>query len=247
MMLKNLNSQSSVTGKGKINMSENQVENQGNISQPTTANNDKDLNFRRLEEKYERELQKQGQELQKHESARRELERKLEELSSRQNNDDDDDDEPYVDNRKLKKKLAHYGESFKKETQSEIQKAIGTALQEERRQNWIKNNADFYETLKHADKLAESNPDLAEAILEMPDGFERQKLVYKNIKALNLDAPMPKEPSIQDKINANRKSPYYQPSGVGTSPYQSTGDFSKEGQRSAYEKMQKMKKMMRLG
>ena len=50
----------------------------------------------------------------------------------------------------------------------------------------------------------------------------------------------------QEKIDANRKSPYYQPSGVGAAPYASAGDFSDSGQKSAYAKMQELKSRLRI-
>ncbi len=80
----------------------------------------------------------------------------------------------------------------------------------------------------------------------MPESFERYKLVYKNIKALGLHKPSPKEPTLEEKLAANRKSPYYQPSGEASAPYQSAGNFSLDGQKQAYEKMQELKKHMRI-
>jgi hypothetical protein len=80
----------------------------------------------------------------------------------------------------------------------------------------------------------------------MPEGFDRQKLVYKNIKALGLHKPAIKEPSIQEKIDANRRSPYYQPSGVANAPYSTVGDFSTAGQKNAYQKMQELKSKLRI-
>jgi hypothetical protein len=199
---------------------------------------DKELNFRALEAKYQKQLEAERQ-------ARLEAERAAQEARNR-SNDEDDDGEPYVDNKKLNKKLAKFGEQTKQQTQSEIQNAVQAALANERKQNWLKNNPDFYEVLKHADKFADNDPELAETILEMPEGFERQKLVYKNIKALGLHKPQEKQPSIQEKVDANRRSPYYQPSGVGASPYAATGDFSPAGQKNAYEKMQALKKTLRI-
>jgi hypothetical protein len=199
---------------------------------------DKELNFRNLEAKFQRELEKER-------AARIEAERIVQERSVVQK-DDEDDSEPYVDHKKLNKTLARFGEQNQKQTQSEIQKAVQTALQEERKQNWLKQNGDFYEVLGHAEKLAMKDPDLAESILEMPEGFERQKLVYKTIKAQGLHKPEQKQPSIQDKVDANRRSPYYQPTGVGTAPYSTSGDFSKGGQEQAYRKMQELKQTLRL-
>ncbi len=201
--------------------------------------NDKELNFRALEAKYQRELANER-------SAREQAERALHEKSQAALHEDEDDDEPYVDKKKLEKKLARFGETTMKQTQSEIQSAVQTALKEERKQNWIKSTPDFYEVLQHADKFAQTNSELAETILEMPEGFERQKLVYKNIKALGLHKPEVKTPSIQEKIDQNRKGPYYQPTGVGSAPYASQGDFSASGQKNAYDQMQELKKRMRI-
>lgn len=196
---------------------------------------DKEFNFRALEAKYEKKLSEERQ-------ARIELEQRLKSLPV----DDDEDDEPYVDSKRLNKKLSKFGES----TQSEIQKAMEIskerAKEELRQEIWLESNPDFYDTLKHAEKFAERAPRLAESILKMPEGFERQKLVYQNIKALGLDQPEKKQASIQDKIDANRRSPYYQPSGVATAPYASQGDFSPSGQKNAYDKLQELKRNLRI-
>jgi len=218
-----------------------QVQSSQSVGGETKANNT-EQNISAMRMKYERELAQER-------AARVEAEKAAREAQARHNpiNDDDDDSEPYIDHKKLDKKLARFGEQAQKQTQSEIQKAVQTALHEERKQNWIKQNGDFYEVLQHAEKLAQKDPELAESILEMPEGFERQKLVYKNIKALGLHKPQEKVSSIQEKIESNRKSPYYQPSGVGTSPYTSQSDFSPQGQKQAFDKMQELKNRLRLG
>jgi hypothetical protein len=216
--------------------SENQVQ--------ENKSNDKETNFRlqekALHEKYERILMQERAEKER-------LAKELDERNRAHSKDDDDDDsEPYVDHKRLNKKLAKFGEQTKRQTQTEIQTAVQEALAQERKQNWLKNNSDFYEVLQHADKFAARDPELAESILQMPEGFERQKIVYKNIKALGLHKPEVKQPSIQEKVDANRRSPYYQPSGVGSAPYAAAGDFSPAGQKNAYEKLQELKKQMRL-
>ncbi len=199
----------------------------------------KELNFRALEQKYQQQLAQE----------RTEKEKLVLELQQRQqinSSDEEQDDEPYIDHKRLRKEQAKFGQQIKQETQSEIQKAVHKALNEERKQNWMKSNSDFYDVMQHAERFAQLDPDLAESILEMPEGFERQKLVYKNIKALGLHKPQVKESSIQDRVDANRRSPYYQPTGVGSSPYSQVGDFSDGGQKQAYEKMQALKKNLRL-
>jgi len=200
---------------------------------------DKELNFRALQAKYEKQLSEERQ-------ARLEAERIAQERQKVVQEEDDSSDDPYVDHKKLEKKLARFGEKTKQETQSEIRTAVQQALYEERKQNWLKNNPDFYDTMQYAQKFAEKDPELAETILEMPDTFERQKLVYKNIKAFGLHKPEAKPSSIQEKIDSNKRSPYYQPSGVGAAPYASQGDFSPSGQKNAYAKLQELKKNLRI-
>lgn len=200
---------------------------------------DKEINFRNLEAKYQKQLAEER-------SARLEAERAVQEARQKPVVEDDDDNEPYVDHKKLNKTLARFGQETQKQTQSEIQKAVHVALQEERKQNWIKNNPDFFDVLQNADKFAAKDPELAETILEMPEGFERQKLVYKTIKSMGLHKPEQKQQTIQEKVDANKRSPYYQPSGVGTAPYASAGDFSPGGQKQAYDKMKELQARLRI-
>jgi hypothetical protein len=202
---------------------------------------DKELNFRALEQRYERQLHAERE-------ARLQAEQKVQEAQRSHQRDDEEEEEtePYINHKKLNKTLQKFGQNAKQETQSEIQKAVQIALHEERKQNWLKSNGDFYDVLQHAEKFAQHDPELAETILQMPEGFERQKLVYKNIKALGLHKDAPKQSTIQEKIDANRKSPYYQPSGVGTNPYSSQGDYSASGQKQAYDKMQELKNRLRI-
>jgi len=208
---------------------------------------DKELNFRALEAKYQREIEQER-------AARREAERLAEErMRSANIADDDDDDDDYIDKKKLNKKLARFGEAQSRHIQEEIKRGVQEQLAGERKQrdedkrnDWLRQNPDFLEVMRLAPKFAEIDPDLAESILKMPDGFERQKIVYRSIKAHRLDKPQVQEPSIQDKIDANRRSPFYQPTGIGASPYAAQGDFSQSGQEQAYKKMQELKSKLRI-
>lgn len=206
---------------------------------------DKEINFRQMEAKYERQIAQERQ-------AREEAERKVHEMSQRQTQvveeEEEDETDPYVDHKKLNKKLAKFGQQSEQKTQQTIKNTAQSIREEIKREMWLENNPDFYDTLSnHATKLAERSPALAKAILSLPDTFERQQLVYQNIKELGIDKPVVKESSIQNTIDANRKSPFYQPTGMGTAPYSSQSDFSKTGQKSAYDKMQELKSRLRLG
>lgn len=226
-------------------MTENQAANQ---AQPLENKpSDKELNFRAIEAKLRQET-----------VARIEAERKAEEalrlaqdaISKRQIVEEDEDDEPYVAPKKLEKKLAKFGQS----TQIDIQKAMEIAKQsakeELKQEMWLEKNQDFHQIMNNEqllNKFYDNNRELADTILQMPQGFSRQQLVYKNIKALGIDKPEQKQPSIQEKIDSNRRSPYYQPSGVASAPYSSAGDFSPAGMKNSYNKMQELKNKLRLG
>jgi hypothetical protein len=80
----------------------------------------KEINFRKQEAMYLRQVEQERNEKEK-------LKQELESLrrQPQQTQEDDDESEPYVDHKKLNKKLSSFGQT----TQSEIQKAMETAKQ----------------------------------------------------------------------------------------------------------------------
>ncbi len=200
---------------------------------------DKELNFRALEAKYQRQLEIERTE-------RERLLKELETKSRQQPVEEEDDDQPYVDHKKLDKKLTFFERKLEEKIEKKAEEKARMFLDQQKKDSWLKQNPDFYEVLQHAEKFAQKDPELAETILEMPEGFERQKLVYKSIKAMGIHKPEEKIPTIQEKVDANRRSPYYQPSGVGTAPYSTSGDFSKTGQQQAYQKMKELQARLRI-
>lgn len=207
--------------------------------QPQVPVSDKELNFRKQQQMYEKMIS--------------EREARIAELSAKirpqnDSDDDDNDDEPYVDRKKLGKALNKFEGKVKESTQKDIQNAVQQALQEERRQNWLESNPDFYDIMNHAEKFAEKAPNIAKSILAMPDSFERQKLVYETIKTMGIHKPP--EPSIQATINAKQRGPYYQPTGTASPAYGMPGtggkDYSKDEMKQAHAKMQELKNRLRI-
>lgn len=160
---------------------------------------------------------------------------------------DDDDSEPYVDQKRLKKTLAKEREELRKEFKTSVRQEAQALIEQERQSSYLKQNADFHGvmTAENIQKFAEKYPQLAEPMLEMPDGFARQKLLYEQMKALNVHKKEEPKQSIQDTVNANRRSPYYRPSDIPNAPYAMNGDFSDAGKKSAYTKMQDLIKNKR--
>ncbi len=213
-------------------------------SQENVANNakpsDKELNFRKQEAMYLRQL---DQERQEKEKLRQELEASR---KPSQQIEEDDDSEPYVDHKKLNKKLSSFGQNTQSEIQKAMEQAKRSAKEELKQELWLENNPDFFDVLQKADEFAQRAPKLAENILKMPDNFDRQKLVYQTIKEMGIDKPQQKQSTIQDKIDANKRSPFYQPTGTNSGPYAAVGDYSPSGQKNAYDKMQQLKAQLRI-
>lgn len=199
---------------------------------------ERDYNFAQLRKQVEQE--RQGR-LQAEDKVSR-LEKENARPRMPYKDDDEEDDEPYVGHRKLDKKFAKFEENFEKKVDAMAEQKARSLIEQERQSSFLRANPDFQQILspEMIQKFAEKHPDMAEPMLEMPDNFARQKLLYQNIKALGLNKPSVATPSIQETIDRNRKSPYYQPSGGNTPPYASQGDFSQAGQKNAYSKMKEL-------
>lgn len=216
-------------------------ENTQQPSQEQVKENSKEYNFRQLEAK-----------LQQERVARLEAERLAQEAMQRiqqqqiREEPEEDDSDPYVDNKKLNKKFSSFEKKMEEKIEKKAEEKARQMIYSQRKDDWIRQNPDFYEVMQHAEKFAQRDPELAETILEMPDTFERQKLVYRNIKSMGIHKPEEKKSTIQDKVNANQRSPYYQPSGMGAAPYSMAGDFSPVGQKQAYQKLQELKNKLRI-
>lgn len=202
---------------------------------------DKELNFRALETKYQRQLDNERAE-------RERLAREIEDLKKSRVQLEEEDTDVYVDNKRLDRRFKNFEKDLDEKIDRKAEEKAYRLLEKREQETWLEQNPDFYEVVQtHVQKFYEKAPRLAETILKMPDNFERKKLVYHNIKTMGLDKPEPKQPSIQEKVDANRRSPYYTPSGVSAAPYAPVGDFSEAGKKSAWEQVQKLKANLRLG
>lgn len=226
-------------------MTESQAVNQ--VQTTETKPSDKEFNFRKIEAQKNEALQRLEQERQ----ARLDLERKLQEMQSHkiQSNDEDDDndDDPYVDKKKLNRKLSSFEKKLEERFEKKVDERARALMDQKEEENWMKTNNDFYDVLNedNLSKLVSKAPGMVESIKRIPDGFEKQKLVYNAIKSMGIDKPEPKQSAIQDTINSNRRHPGYQSSGVGSAPYGMSGDFSAAGQKNSYNKMQELKSRLR--
>lgn len=196
-----------------------------------------EINLVKQRQFYERKLAEER-------AAREDAERKAQEALQRipQQVEEEEDSEPYVDHKKLAKKLAKFEEQSYKKTRQDLEQTKESVKQEIRNEMWLEQHPDFEDILQHAGKLYEKDVALANSILAMPDSFARKQLVYNNIKALGLHQPARKESSIQEQVDSKQRGAFYQPTGIGTAPYnQAPGDFSPTGQKTAYDYIQSLK------
>lgn len=163
--------------------------------------------------------------------------------------DDEDSDEPYIDQKTFSRKMSKFESQMEEKIDKKAEEKARIFLEQEKQQDYVKRNPDFVQTLTqdNIQKFANEHPSIAERMLKMPDNFDRQALLYEQIKALQSQKKASDEKSaVQQKIDQNRKSPFYQPSGMGSSPYAAAGDFSPSGQKASYDKLQELKARLRL-
>ena len=182
--------------------------------------------------------------------------RKLEEerevlLRGRQSQDDDEEEsgEPYIDPRTLNRKLSKLESKIESMVEKKADERARKILDEERKEDYLKQNSDFEKVLtpEIVQKFIDKSPQLAKIVAKLPDGFEKQQMVYEMIKATGLHKDPEPQKSIQEKIDSNRRSPFFQPTGVSTPAGGLSGDYSPSGQKNAYNHIQDLKKRLRLG
>jgi len=210
--------------------------------------NDKDHNFEQLRRKLEATEREKQAAIAKAAAYEKEIAEVAKKKFREPDLDEDTYDEPYVDEKRLNRRLEKFEERFSKKVDEVADQRARQMLEQEKNAQFLRQNPDFSQVLSSEviERFAQKHPEIAEPMLEMPDGFARQKLLYQNIKALGVHKPAVAPPSIQETIDKNRKSPFYQPTGVGAAPYAGGGDFSEVGQKNAYDKVQELKKRLRL-
>lgn len=203
--------------------------------------NEKEINFRAMQAKYERELEAERRARQQAEEKAASLERSRH-TAPKEEEEDDSDDQPYVDKRVLSKTLNKFAQGFEQKIEKKAEEKARAMLQEERQLNYMRQNPDFHSVMSsdNIQKFAEKYPSIAENILEnVPEGFGRQKLLYQTMKDMGIGKKEEPKPNIQEIIDKNKQTPF-QPSSWGSAYQGQKGDFSPAGQKAAYERTQQL-------
>lgn len=219
-----------------------EVAEQEKKAQETKAANDKEMNFRRLEQAKEAEREARIRAEMQNEHLRKEME-SIKEMLKPKETDPLDDVEDYVDADKLRAKLAKERENMKREAEVIAKRTYEQIEQEKYKTNFLQRlkqeHPDFDQVMNEQNvaRLEETNPVFLKAVLQIPDEYERRKIAYEYIKNTT---PKPEDkPSIKEKVQENLMNPYYIPPGSGT-PTATAVDFdvrSPNARTQAYEKL----------
>lgn len=162
--------------------------------------------------------------------------------------DDDDASDPYVDRKTLNKKMSQWEKNLEAKFEKKAEEKAMSLIERERQTQYVQQNADFNTimTPEIMEKFQEEHPSIVKSLLNMPDNFHRQKVIYETVKALGVHKK--KEPAIQQTIDRNQRHPgMYQTAQVGAAPYATSANFSPQGQKEAYDQMKGLQKRMRIG
>lgn len=214
---------------------------------------DKDVNFANLRKQAEEaryvasQAQLENQRLQQElESLKRQVSRPVEE-------EDDETSEPYIDKKALKRELNR----FKANLDQEVESRVARRLEEAQSRDFVyrlkAEYKDFDDILtpENASKLEQVDPDFAKEILAERDEYRKRKLAYHAIKAAGIHRKVepPREMTAEEKIEANKRNPYYRPSASGQGTPSAPAVHSLGGQRyseadrkAAWERLKGMSK-----
>jgi hypothetical protein len=203
--------------------------------------NDKDNNFRRLE---------QAREADRERAIKAETElafyKQQSEMQNQRNRPQEvdplDSMEDYVDPKVLKTALEQRERRFKREAEEITDKKLREWKQQELQENHmdrLKSQYNDYDQVmneKNIVDLEQANPEFVQSLLSVKDDYERKKLAYNFLKRNT----RPKESltaSIKEKVEANAKNPYYIAAGSGTPSAMDYDIKSPQARAAAYQKL----------
>lgn len=212
--------------------------------------NDKELNFRRLED--QRNQEKEGRlraELQAEKSQMQTemLQQQFESLKKMMTPKekdplDDIEDLSELDPKKLKEILSIRDTNIRKETEDSVLRRIEENKKEKKRTDFLKILQEKYDDFDSVmnkevvERFKEQEPDALDALFAIEDPYVRCEKAYKFIKK-RIGNKTQEQPSIKDRVEENLKNPYLIPSSSASS---AGGDFnvrSSADKQKAYAKL----------
>ncbi len=207
------------------------------------ASSDKELNFRRLEALKDQERERAIRAEAQNEMLKRDLESIKNSLMPAEK-DPLDEIEDFSDPEKVR---SAYKTSWnkrearlKKEAEDIADRRIEQKLKEREDANWLgrlKSEYRDYDEVLNDDtvaRLAESNPNFVQAVMQIPDEYARRKVVYELLKK---EKPKAESPSIKEKVEENARNPFFIPPSQGTPPAVDYDLQSPSSRQAAYAKL----------
>lgn len=196
------------------------------------VSDNKDYNFRRLEEAKEREAERRMQAEMQAEMLKKEIEEIKGYLKPKEK-DPFDDLEEYLDpeaKSRLEAKLARERESLRREaekiardTYGRIEKEREDAEKKDFLGRLKKKYADFDEVVNEQSivEFQKKYPDDVDDLMAIEDPYVRRERAYRKFKQWG--GPQKEEPSVKDVVAKNQKNPYHVPS--SSAPTSNAVDF----------------------
>jgi hypothetical protein len=179
------------------------------------------------------------------------LKKRLDEIANSTNQveaDPLDSVEDYVDAQTIRAKFDKERKALREEASRLAKEAIKEeklAEEKKKREEEQKNSTpklrsqfnDYDEVMNEENilRLEQDNPTFLNAVLEIQDEYKRKYATYDYLKKAGYVAP--KEPSIKEKVEENRRNPYYFEPGSGTPIAVDFDVKSPQARQQAYEKL----------
>ena len=213
-----------------------------NEAQAREELSNKELNFRRLEAAREADREARTRAEMEAEMLKREM-AEIKQMLQPKESDPLDDVEDYVDPARLRAKLEKERTAFERKAK-EIAKNTYEEIERSRVENEKKNFMqklhkdfpDFDQVMNESNILAleKSDPVFLEAVLAVPDDYERRRMTYNKIKGMR---PKEEKKSIQERVVENQQNSYYTSTGFAAPTAVEFDLNSREAREAAYAKL----------
>lgn len=211
--------------------------------EPEAKVDNKEFNFRRLEQSRDDEMRKRIEAEKEREYLKRELEQ-IKTMLQPKEVDPLESIDPY-DPKSVQAGISKTLEIERKKILKEAEEVVKQNLErkyKEDRVNSLRYEHGDYDSVMNEENIArlgDLQPELVESLLEVQDEYKRRKLAYQAIKKHVVAKKEEPRQSIKDKVEENKANPYYLPASHGIPPTKAI-DFdiqSKEARKEAYEKL----------
>lgn len=222
---------------GVINQESAQPENTSSLQASDKARE----NFARLEKAKQEECDARIRAEMEREMLRKQLD-EIRQANQPKEEDPLDGVDDYIDKERLQLIRQKDKVAFQKEAEMIANRTYEARRREEEKQNFLPRLKsqfhDYDSVMSEANiaKLEQTSPAFLKTVLKIDDDYERRLLTYEYLKSQIGKIEEPKS-SIQDRVEENKRNPYYSPAGSGTPAAVDFDIKSKSARDQAYAKL----------